>query len=135
MAGYEKPLPQPTAASLEFWRGAKDHTLLIQRCQSCGEHVFYPREVCPQCLSSALEWVKASGRGTVYSFTVVRQAAHPGFRGDVPYVLAIIELEEGPRMTSNLVDCKIDDVKVDMPVTAVFDDVTPEATLVKFKPA
>lgn len=135
MTAYNKPLPQPSAVTEEFWKAAKRHELLIQRCQSCNEHIFYPRELCPRCLSSNLEWVKASGRGRVYSYTVVRQAAHPGFSADVPYILAIIELDEGPRMTSNLVECQIEDAMVDMPVTVVFDDVTPEMSLVKFRPA
>ena len=134
MTTYNKPLPQPDAVTEEFWKAAKRHELLIQHCQSCNEHIFYPREVCPHCLSSNLEWVKANGRGKVYSFTVVRRAAHPGFKADLPYILALIELEEGPRMTSNIVNCKIEDVRIDMPVTVVFDDVTSEVTLVKFKP-
>lgn len=135
MTNYNKPLPQPDRTTEEFWRAAKRHELLIPRCKSCNKYFFYPREDCPSCLSSNLEWVRVSGRGKIYSYTVVRQAAHPGFATDVPYILAIIELDEGPRMTSNVVDCRIEDVTVDMPVSVVFDDVTPKVTLVKFKPA
>ena len=132
--GYRKPLPRPTPQSAEFWKGAQAHQLRIQRCRDCGQHVFYPRSVCPFCLSEHLEWVRVSGRGKVYSYTVVRRSMHPAFQEDVPYVLAIVELEEGPRLTTNIVACPPDEVRVDMPVEVAFDDVTGEVTLVKFKP-
>jgi uncharacterized OB-fold protein len=132
---YAKPLPRPTAVSREFWAAARRHELRVQRCRACGQHIFYPRVFCPACLSDGLEWVNVSGRGRVYSFTVVRRAMHPAFRPDVPYVLAIVELEEGPRLTTNIVGCDPLDVRVDMPVEVVFDDVTPEVTLVKFRPS
>lgn len=131
---YSKPLPRPTPVSQEFWEGARRHELRLQRCTGCGEHIFYPRVVCPSCLSDGLEWVTASGKGKVYSYTVVRRAMHPSFRPDVPYVYAIVELEEGPHMPTNIVGCSHDDVSVDMPVEVVFDDVTEKMTLVKFRP-
>lgn len=131
---YRKPLPRPTPISAGYWRGAKAHQLRLQRCRDCGQHIFYPRSLCPYCLSHHLEWVTASGKGKVYSYTVVRRAAHPAFQEDVPYVLAIVELEEGPRMTTNIVGCDPQEVRVEMAVEAVFDDVTAEVTLVKFKP-
>ena len=106
----------------------------MPRCNTCAELFFYPRERCPGCLSSDLDWETVSGNGRVYSYTVVHQPAHRGFRDDAPYVYAMIQLDEGPRMVSNLVDCPVDEVKIDMPVTADFDDVTAEVTLVKFKP-
>ncbi len=132
---YAKPLPRPTAVSQEFWNAARGHELRLQRCRGCGQYIFYPRVFCPACLSDSLDWVTVSGRGRVYSFTVVRRAMHPGFRPDVPYVLAIVELEEGPRLTTNVVGCAPSDVRVEMPVEVVFDDVTPEVTLVKFRPS
>jgi hypothetical protein len=135
MPDYKKPLPHPTPASMPFWEAAKRHELQIQRCNSCGVHIFYPREVCPECLTSGLQWVKVSGKGTVYSFTIARQATHHAFVEDVPYVIAIVELAEGPHITTNIVGCKPEDVQVGMPVIATFDDVTPEMTLVKFRPA
>lgn len=132
---YAKPLPRATAVSQEFWQAARRHELRLQRCRQCDEHIFYPRVVCPKCLSDGLEWVAVSGRGKVYSFTVVRRAMHPAFRADVPYVYGIVELEEGPRLTTNIVGCRPEDVRVDMAVEVVFDDVTPEVTLVKFRPS
>jgi uncharacterized OB-fold protein len=134
---YRKPLPNPlhAEASGPFWEAAKRHELMMPRCRLCDRLFFYPREVCPVCLRSEIDWVTLSGRGRLHSFTVIHQPANPAFRDDVPYVYALVQLEEGPRMISNVVDCPPGDVRIDMPLVAVFDDVTPEVTLVKFKPA
>ena len=134
---YKKPLPNPANEehTRPFWDATKRHELVMPRCNTCAELYFYPREACPNCLSSDLAWEPVSGKGRIYSYTVVHQPVHPGFRDEAPYVYAMIQLDEGPRMVSNLVECPLDEVKVDMPVTAVFDDVTTEVTLVKFKPA
>lgn len=134
MSAYDKPLPIPDAESAEFWKAARRHELLIQRCKSCKEHIFYPRALCPNCLSLDLEWVRASGKGRLYSYTVVRQAPRPAFEKDLPYVVAIVQLDEGPRLMSNLVGCKLEDIKVNMPVTVVFEDATSDVSLPKFKP-
>ncbi|GBD12944.1 hypothetical protein HRbin24_00965 [bacterium HR24] len=131
---YRKPLPQPTETSRPFWEGARRGELRLQRCRSCGEYVFYPRSLCPHCLSPELGWTTASGRGHVYTYTVVRRPAHPGFRDEVPYVLAIVELEEGPRLTTNIVGVAPEEVRIGMPVEAVFEPATEEITLVKFRP-
>ena len=137
VAQYAKPLPNPLQpdTSRPFWDGAKRHELMLPRCQRCDRPFFYPREVCPVCLSSDIDWIRASGRGRLHSFTVIHQPANPAFAPDVPYIYAMIQLEEGPRMISNLVECAPEDARVDMPVVAMFDDVTPEVTLVKFRPA
>ncbi len=135
MSDYKKPLPRPNAVSKPFWEAAKQHELQIQRCNSCGAYVFYPREACAECLSSDLSWVKVSGKGTVYSYTIAHIPTHPAFAEDVPYVIAIIELDEGPYITTNIVGCKLEAVKIDMPVEVIFEDVTPEITLIKFRPA
>ena len=135
MSTYEKPLPIPDVVSKEFWEAARRHEFVIQHCRTCSRYIFYPRVLCPRCLSSNLEWVKSSGKGRVFSYTVIYQAAHPAFKSDVPYVYAIVGLDEGPRMATNIVGCNSEEVKVGMPVTIVFEDVTPEVTLVKFKPA
>jgi len=135
MPDYKKPLPYVYEETRPFWEGAKRHELLIQRCRECGKFVFFPRTLCPYCLSDNMEWVKASGRGKVYSFTISYRTPVPSFREDVPYNVAIIELEEGVHMMSNIVQCKNEDIRVDMPVEVVFDDVTEEITLPKFKPS
>ncbi len=136
VAEYSKPLPNPLhhEASLPFWEGAARGELMMPHCKMCDRLFFYPREVCPVCLSANIDWMTVSGRGRVYSFTIIHQPAHPAFREDTPYVYAIIQLDEGPRMISNLVECATDDARIGMPVVAVFDAVTPEVTLVKFRP-
>ena len=134
MAEYRKPLPVPSPVSRPFWDGLGDSEVRIQRCSSCGEYVFYPRPHCTACLSDSLEWVVLGGGGKVYSFTIVRRAMNPAFAEDVPYVYAIVELDEGPRLMTNIVGCAPEDVRVDMPVKAVYDRVTPEMTLLKFQP-
>ena len=133
MSEYIKPLPRPTATSRPFWDAAKRHQLQLQRCGGCASFIYYPRDRCPNCLSERLEWTPVSGRGKLYSYTVVRRASTRSF-SDKPYVLAIVELDEGVRMTTNI-EAPPESVKVGMPVTVYFDDVTPEKTLVKFKPA
>lgn len=136
MNAYAKPLPNPLSveASRPFWEAAKRRELLMPRCRLCDRLFFYPREVCPVCLSPEIDWVKVSGNGRLYSYTVIEQPANPAFRADVPYIYALVQLAEGPRMITNLVECAPEAARVDMPVVAVFDDVTPEVTLVKFKP-
>lgn len=137
MAEYRKPLPTPTYNSKPFWDAAKQHKLVYQRCAKCGTRVFYPRDVCPgpECFGiGTLEWVEASGKGWVYSFTISMQPQHPAFNDDVPYVLAIIELDEGVRMNSNIINVNPSDVKVGQRVEVVWDDVTEEFTLPKFQP-
>jgi len=131
---YQKPLPEPSAISAPFWDGLRAGELRLQRCGDCERYVFYPRSVCPHCLSDRLEWTVLSGRGRVYSYTVVRRAMNPAFAAEVPYVFAIVELVEGPRMTTNIVNCVSDEVRVDMPVKATYDNVTPEISLLKFEP-
>ena len=131
---YKKWLPRIDEESRGFWEALKRHELYVQRCRSCGTTRFYPRAVCPVDLSSDVEWVRCSGRGTVYSFTVTRQNQAPGFREELPYVLAIVELAEGPRVMTNVVGCAPDAVRVGMAVEVMFEDVTAEVTLAKFRP-
>ena len=132
-----KPLPRPENRGLTapFWEAAKRHELVCQRCRRCASWIFYPREQCPHCFSQDLEYAPVSGRGRVHAYTIVYQPAVAAFNEDAPYVFALIQLDEGPRMISNVTGCEPRDVKVDMPVVATYDDVTPEWTLVKFRPA
>jgi uncharacterized OB-fold protein len=131
---YRKPLPRIDEESRGWWEALARHELYFQRCRDCGMRRLYPRALCPACLSSATEWVRASGRGTIYTFTATHQNQAAGFREELPYVLAIVELEEGPRLMTNVVGCAPDAVRIGMPVEVVFDDVTPEVTLPKFRP-
>jgi uncharacterized OB-fold protein len=132
---YEKPLPGIDSESRPFWQAAREHRLAIMRCKDCARHFFYPRLLCPHCHSAAVEWTNASGRGSVYTFTIARRPAGPAFKADVPYVVALVELEEGPRLMTNIVAAEPASVRIGQKVKAVFDDVTAEVTLVKFAPA
>jgi uncharacterized OB-fold protein len=132
---YLKPLPDPNPVTRPFWDAAREHRLLIQRSRRTGKWVFYPRAVSPFGAGDTLDWAVASGRGTVYSFTVARRPTAPGWGEDEPYVIAIIELAEGPHMTANVVGCDPDIVRVGMPVEVAYADVTPEVTLVQWRPA
>lgn len=134
MQAVKKPLPHPTHESQAFWAGCKNRQLLIQRCTSCGDVRFPPSPVCPSCMSLDSEWVPASGKGEVWSFVTFHQAFHPAFERNIPYVVAVIELEEGVRMMSNIVGPP-EAVKIGMPVEVIFEDASPEITLPKFKPA
>ena len=132
-----KPMPRPESKALTapYWEAAKRHELVCQRCTQCGNWLFYPREQCPVCFSQKLEYAPVSGRGRVFAFTIVSQPADRAFEADVPYVYAIIQLDEGVRLPTNIVGCPPDSVSVDMPVKVVFEDVAPEWTLPKFTPA
>jgi uncharacterized OB-fold protein len=115
-----RPTPSPTTAA--FWAATAEQRFLLQRCRSCGNAQFYPKTTCTTCGADELDWEDASGRGTLYTFTVARRPTHPAFTGTEPYVVAIIELAEGPRVTGNLVDCPVDDVRVGMPVELGWDE-------------
>ena len=132
---YAKPLPHIDEEMRPWWEAAQRHELYIQKCRDCGDLRFHPRALCTSCMSSRVEWIKCSGRGKIYTYTVTNQNGSAGFRDSLPYVLAWVELEEGVRMLTNIVECPPAQVKIDQAVEAVFDDVTPEVTLVKFKPA
>lgn len=130
---FAKPLPVPTPATAPYWDAAREHQLVAPRCNGCGKLFFHPQAQCPYCISEDIGWETMSGRGTVYSCTVIRQPGHPAFQGDVPYVFAIIELEEGIRMASNVVGCAPQDVHPDQKVEVVFEEASPEITLPKFR--
>lgn len=133
MSGRGIPLPRPTALSAPFWDGCREGVLRVQRCRACGGRVFIPQPVCTHCQADALEWVTCSGRGTLYSYTTVHRPPHPEL--EVPYVVAIVELEEGCHMLSNLVDCPPDRLRVGMPVEVDFRPVSEQITLPMFRPA
>ena len=130
------PTPEPVA-NLEtepFWDAVADGCLVLPRCDSCGTVVWYPRRFCPVCHTAGVTWREASGRGTVYSFTVVRKA--PGaWSGAAPYVIAYVELEEGPRILTNVVDVDPAAVEVGMPVEATFVPTPDGQAIFRFRPA
>ncbi len=130
-----RPLPQPDAESREFWEGVKARQIKLQRCRACRQFRFYPRALCPHCLSGDYEWATASGKGTIYSFTVCHRPAGEAFAAEVPYVVALVQLEEGVRLMSNLIGCPPEQARVGMPVEVVFEDASPDITLYKFQPS
>ena len=133
MSEYLKPLPTITDENREFWDGAKRGEIRMQKCGGCG-HIRYPiSHVCPKCLSYDFEWSDLSGRGKVFSYVVFHQLYNRAFEKDVPYNVALVQLDEGPRMYGNVVGVPNDDVKVGDMVEAVFDPVTPEVTIPRFK--
>jgi uncharacterized OB-fold protein len=134
MAGYLKPIPVTDAVTKNYWQGCSKQELLLQKCSNCGHLQFYPRICCIKCMSQNLEWVRSSGRGTVHTFTMVHQNVTPGFAKEVPYVYAIVELTEGVRLTTNIVECVPNEVYIGMPVSVVFEPISPEINLPKFKP-
>jgi uncharacterized protein len=128
-----KPAPEVSRVGGPFWEAARDGKLLVQHCEECSENIFYPRIRCPKCHSNQLGWIEASGKGTVYSYTVVVNNAPTGFLSDMPYVVAIVRLEEGVQMLTNIVDCDPEEIQCDMPVEVVFKQ-TEEHTLPVFRP-
>ncbi len=130
-----KPIPPMTPWTRPYWEATREGRLTIQRCTACGRHVFYPRRNCPFCFADALDWVETSGRGDVYSFTIVQNNAPSAFLGDMPFVIAIVELEEGVRMMSNLVDCDPESVHCGMNVEVTFRPLTDTIALPVFRPA
>ena len=132
--GYQKPLPRIDDMNRPFWEAARKHELVLQKCLKCGHYRNLIGTTCPRCLSDRLEWVKVSGRGTVYTWTVFHMVYHPAFANEVPYAVVAVELEEGPRMITSLVECKPENIELGMWVEVVFDDVTEAITLPKFRP-
>ena len=131
---YDKPLPHITPLARPFWQGTREHELRLQRCRACGSFQFPPQVLCRSCLTEEQDWTVTSGNATVYSFVVQHRPATPAFVDDVPYVVAVVELDEGPLMLTNIVGCTPDAVKVGMPVEVTFVDATDEITLYPFRP-
>lgn len=132
---YKKPIPAVTPELAPFFAGAQRGELMLQRCAGCGTHRFPPRELCSNCLSRQSEWVRVSGRGQVFTFNVMHQVYHPGFADEVPYAVVLVKLDEGPKITTNLVGLPPTDIRIGMPVRVIFERVSDEVTLPKFVPA
>jgi len=131
---YIKPIPEIQPWSAEFWKATKKHKLLIQVCHDCQAKIFYPRKYCPECWSGNLGWIEASGKAKVYTFTITRGMVEPKFMPDLPYVLAMVDLEEGIRMMTRIVECDPEEVELNMDVEVVFEDISEECSLPMFRP-
>jgi uncharacterized OB-fold protein len=134
VSDWSRPLPQPDNVSAPYWEAAARGELLIQRCPDCGRRQFYPRAVCTGCGGDP-EWERASGRGAVHTFTVVRQSYAKPFRDELPYVVAMIELDEGPMLMSNVTDCPVHDVRIGLLVEAHFVPAAENIGVPFFRPA
>jgi uncharacterized OB-fold protein len=130
----QKPLPRIDELTRPFWEAAHRHELFLQRCSQCGRFRYPPGNTCPDCLSDELEWTKASGRAKIYTWTVFHKVYHPGFAAEAPYAVVAVELEEGPRMTTNVTGLRPDELEIGMPVEVVFEEMSDEITLPRFRP-
>ncbi len=132
---YKRPLPRRRGMAGEFYEYCKKHELRFQRCTDCGTWRHVPRDMCAKCGSFNWEWAKSAGKGKVFSWTTAMQPMLPQFADLVPYSPVVVEMDEGVRLVSWLSDVPPDDLRLDLPVEVVFDDVTPEVTLPKFRRA
>jgi uncharacterized OB-fold protein len=127
-----QPLPQPTTETAAYWAAAQEQRLVIQRCGGCGEYQFYPRAFCTTCLSDNIEWIDASGHGRIYTYTVCRIAPSPAFESRLPYVLALIDLDEGVRLVANILNADLERVVIGARVSVCFESVSENCTLPQF---
>jgi len=133
MNTYNKPLPELEGMHGEFYSFCKKEELRFQKCGDCSTWRHVPREVCPQCGSWNWQWALSSGKGTVFTWTTITRALHPAFKDDCPLAGVVVELEEGVRLLSHVIDCAPEDLKVGMPVEVIFEKTTEEISLPKFK--
>lgn len=134
---YSKPIPSPQGESDFYWQKAKQHELWLRKCNACGQAYFYPRDISPCCFSKDTTWIRASGKATLYTYAIVHRPPTPAFQKDVPFVTAIVELEEGPRMPTNIVmsDPTPEKLQIGMPLQVTFEGITDTIALPKFRPA
>lgn len=132
---YMKPLPKINPDNEAFWNGCRNRELKFQKCVNCG-HIRWPASlICPSCHSRETEWITAGGHGNLYTYAVYHIVYHPGFAGDLPYVVGIVELDEGPHLLTNIVECPHEKLRCGMEVIPFWDEVTPGMVLPKFRPA
>ncbi len=129
-----KRFPQPSLETEVYWQGCREHRLLIQKCTICSQFQFYPRIMCSHCMSKDMEWTQASGRGKVASYTIIHRAISKAYQDEVPYVVALVELEEGPTMMSNIIHCDPQEVAIGMEVEVKFEEWSENVTIPKFLP-
>jgi uncharacterized protein len=134
MSAAAKPIPEVTEELRPFFAAAREGRLVVERCKRCGRRRFPPRPICSECLGREAEWAPSSGCGKIVSFNVMHQVYHPGFAAEVPYAVVLVELDDGGRILSNIVDCPLDRVAIGLEVEATFERVSDEVTLPKFRP-
>lgn len=127
-------LPVPNLDNQEFWQRCRQHELVLRHCKDCGAFTHLPAPTCSNCASTNLDWVRASGKGEVHTYVVTMQAVSAALVGRIPWIVVDVKLEEGVHIISNMVDCPPEELRIGLPVEVVFEDVTPEVTLYKFRP-
>lgn len=128
------PRPPASGDGVDFWEFARHGELRVQRCSGCGLYRYFPRPRCPNCQSASFEWARCAGTGSVYSFTICYPPVLPAFETKVPYNVVVVELDEGPFIVSNLVECANEEITVGMPVTVCFLEIDAELTVPQFRP-
>ncbi len=129
-------LPQIDSESEPFWRAAREGRLMIMHCRACDRPYFYPRRYCPRCWSDETEWREASGRGTIYTYSVVHQNPAPPFRDWAPYAVLLVDLDEGVRVMADWDrESALDRLAVGLPVQVTFEAVSDDVSLPRFRPA
>ncbi|MEM4379798.1 MAG: OB-fold domain-containing protein [Thermoplasmatales archaeon] len=132
---YDKPLPEFRPETKPFWEACKKHELVLPRAKTTNEFFFYPRAVSPgEDMTQNIEWVRVSGKAKVWTYAVHHMGPTPAYKNEPPYVVALVETQEGVKMMTNIIDCKPEEVYIGMDVEVAFEDVTPEVTLPKFRP-
>jgi uncharacterized OB-fold protein len=135
MTAMRFDIPSPDLETQPFWDGCKEGRFLIRHCNACGEDHFYPRPFCPTCWSDDVAWKEASGRATLYTFSIVHQNDLPPFGERVPYVAAIVDLEEGPRVMTNIEGVEHDALRIGMPLVVDYKPISDDLTIAIFRPA
>lgn len=130
-----KIIPRPDELTAPYFEAAAEGRLAIQRCSGCGRLHHTPVVSCPGCHGDAFEWPSMSGRGTLFTYTVVQHSVHPVTVGAIPYIIALVELEEGPRVLANLRDVAPEDAHIGLPVEVFFEELDEETKLPQFRPA
>ena len=133
MSDYDKLVPSPTPDTQPYWTGLNEGRLCLQACADCGKVRHYPRPVCDACYSMNVKWIEASGRGAVHSWTITHYAFHPSFKGDLPYILVTVDLDEGVRMNAQMRGIAAADLRVGLPVKVGYDRVKDDLTLPVFE--
>jgi uncharacterized OB-fold protein len=131
---WTKPLPTPDDVNRDYWQAGTEGRLLIQQCPHCGHRQFYPRALCTSCAGEP-EWLECTGRGTVHTFTIIRQMGMRPFRNELPYVVAMIELDEGPLIMGNVTDCDPESVRIGQPVEVHFLKAADDVGIPVWRPA
>ena len=130
---YDKPLPEPSALTRPYWDALREHRLVLQSCRQCHAVRHYPRPVCDRCYSMDYEWIEASGRGTVHSWSIYHHPFHFAFKRDMPYVVLTVDLDEGVRLQAPLRGATAEQLALGRAVEVIFEDATDDITLPAFR--